>query len=653
MAPLCSTALEAPAILETSERGKRHRSIQSIQSSASGSSSPLRPPAKRGRLDSQIGSSIGTSSHAELTRDTGTETCSPSSHASELMADHSIQINSKKVPHPSPPPRPSRGDLTGRPSFYCEPDPEAPSTSPELCTNEHQRPNFPSRWESAEEISMTSRAITAERPVSTYTADDICHIQLAAEYLEAMGYEEDAFSLYAILLKRLHEDYPRDRMKFLHAIIDYSRCVSTPGHCEVIQHHLRDQAEQISKEGSSFLLYQFLLEMALAETCSRKYDTPAVKIHLRNARRLLQQNDDFNHCFTQVFNQLPRNNGSLDLVLYQSLRRVGDPYAENLLPRENPEEFPPWSIDISALEKTLYRVPGPFELNHREMGNPCIRLCLQWCYQKLLQLKSLSGPRMEVVSSDLVHEEQSTIVHRTLLFTCLWRISINEMGTSNPISGADTWMSRTHSRLGVNTTELLMITCAQIVHESSSSQGSEVIHIETELVQCLRQAAGRLLGQRDEVLVKRFLDAFVQYRTIEEGEDESQWAKELRQKSRAGIMGQLENSLHTTFSQTRELTAQLTLSTRRLSIQVAEAAKHMTMISSIRSSDSSLLNFRKVKESMDKKVKKLKEQPSMSSVSFGDSSRRSRFSIWTMSQLSQTMERTSISLRSTEPVASF
>lgn len=651
MAPLCSTALEAPAILETSERGKRHRSMQSIQSSASGSSSPLRPPAKRGRLDPQIGSSIGTSSHAELTPGTGTETFSPASHASEPMADHSIQLNFTKGPRPSPPPRPSRGNLTGRPSFYCGPDPEAPSTSPELCKDENTRPNFPSRWESAEEISTTSRAITAERPVSTYTADDICHIQLAAEYLEAMGYEEDAFSLYAILLKRLHEDCPRDRVKFLQAIIDYSRCVSTPGHCEVIQHHLRDQAQQISEEGSSFLLYQFLVEMALAETCSRKYDTPAVKIHLRKARQLLRQHD-FSHCFNQVFNQLPRNNGSLDLVLYQSLRRVGDPYAENLLPRENPEEFTLWSMEISALEKTLYRVPGPFELSHREMGNPCIRLCLQWCYQKLLQLKSLSGPRTEVVSSDKVHEDQSTTMHRTLLFTCLWRISINEMGTSNPISGADTWMSRTHSRLGVNTTELLMITCAQIVYEWSSSQGSETVHIETELVQCLQQAAGRLLRQRDEVLAKRFLDAFIQYRTLEEGE-ESECTNDLRQRSRAGVMGQLENSLHTTFSQTQGFTAQLTRSTRRLSMQVAEAAKHMTMISSLRSSDSSMLNFRKVKESMDKKVKKLKEQPSMSSVSFGDSSRRSRFSIWTMSQLSQTMERTSISLRSTEPVASF
>lgn len=652
MAPLCSTTLEAPGILETSERGKRHRSIQSIQSSASGSSSPLRPPAKRGRLDPQIGSSIGTSSHTELAQSTGIETCSPASHASEPMADHSLRVNSTRVSHPSPPPRPNRGDLTGRPSFYCAPGPEAPFTSPEIGRNENLRPNFPSRWETAEEISTTSRAITAERPVSTYTADDICHIQLAAEYLEAMGYEEDAFSLYAILLKRLHEDCPQDRVAFLHAIIDYSRCVSTPGHCEVIQHHLRDQAQQISEECSSSLLYQFLVEMALAETCSRKYDTPAVKIHLRTARQLLQQNDDFQHCFDQVFHQLPHKNGRLDLVLYHSLRRVGDPYAENLLPREDPEEFTPWSIDVSALEKTLHRVPGPFELSYRQMGNPCIRLCLQWCQQKLLQLKYFSGPLVEVVSSDKkLHQGKATTVHRMLLFSCLWRIRINEMGTSNPINGADTWMSQTHSRLGVNTTELLMITCAQIVHESSSSQGSEVVHTEVELIICLRLAAERLLRQRDEVLTRRFLDAFIQYRTLEE--EESQWVKDLRQSSRDGVMGQLENSLHTTFTQTREFTARLTRSTRRLSMQVAEAAKHMTMVSSLRSSDSSLLNFRRVKESMDKKVKKLKEQPSMSSVSFGDSSRRSRFSIWTMSQLSRTMERTSISLRSTEPVAAF
>lgn len=374
----------------------------STQSSASGSSSLSRPPAKKGRHDSQLGSTIGTTSHAELTQTQDTaadETCFPSCHASKYMGNHSVQCNLMKLSNTALPIRPDRGDLNGRSSFFCEPDLEAPSTSLEDCKDEskdeNQRPDFPSRWDSVEELSKTFRAITSQRPVSTYTAKDMDHIQLAAEYLEAMGYEEDAFSLYALLLKKLHEDGSQDKATFLNAIINYSRCVSTPGHCEIIQHHLRDQAQQLSEEVSSCLLYQFLIEMALAETYSRKYDTLAVKTHLRKARQLIPRDNGFH----RVTKQLPQNNRSLDLVLYHSLRRLCDPYAENLLPREDPKEFTSWEFDVPALERTtLHRVPGPFELKYPEMGNPCIRMCLRWCYQKLQQLRYVSGPWMEVVS---------------------------------------------------------------------------------------------------------------------------------------------------------------------------------------------------------------------------------------------------------------
>ncbi|KAI7782701.1 hypothetical protein LA080_013037 [Diaporthe eres] len=560
--PFCGVVHESRTGLETCEHGKRHRT-------------------KRGRHDPQLGSTIGTSSQAESTQDTAAdETCSSSCHASKYMGNHSVQCNLMTLSNSALPLRPDRGDLNGRSSFFCEPDIEAPSTSLENCKEEDQKPDFPSRWDSVEELCKSFRAITSQRPVSTYTAKDMDHIQLAAEYLEAMGYEEDAFSLYALLLKKLHEDGPRDKATFLNAIINYSRCVSTPGHCEIIQHHLRDQAQQLSEEVSSCLLYQLLIEMALAETYSRKYDTPAVKTHLRKARQLIPRDNGFH----QVTKQLPHNN------------------RENLLPREDPKEFTSWEFDVPALERTtLHRVPGPFELKYPEMGNPCVRQCLQWCYQKLQQLRYVSGPWMEVVSSEKkAHKERIATVHRMFLFTCLWNIWINEPGAANLTNAANTWMWQTHSRLGVNATELLMITCAQIVHESGSSKGSKWFPTELELIWRLRRGAERLLGLRDDALARCFLNAFLQYRTLEE--EESQWIKDLRQRSRAGTMRQLERALHTTFSQTRELTTHLTRSTRRLSMQVAETARHMTMTSSLRSSDLSLLNFRKVKESMDERL---------------------------------------------------
>lgn len=556
--------------------------------------------------------------------------------------------------HPSPPPRPDRGDLTGVPSFLCESDIKAPSPSLEHRGGEYQRPDFPSTWGSAEEISKASRAITSQRPVSTYTAKDMDHIQLAAEYLEAMKYEEDAFSLYALLLKRLHQGGNQDRTTFLHAIIDTSRCVSTPGHSEIIQHHLRDQAQKLSEEANPCLLYQFLIQMALAETYSRFHDTPAVKAHLRKARHLILVLPD--NGFHEIFTQLLQSKRSLDLVLYHSFRRASDPYAENLLPIEDPREFDAWNGKVHALERTmLYRVPGPFELKVLGTGdvmvNPCIRSCLQWCHQNLRQLKHVPGPWMEVMSSEKKFcRGRIATVHRMFLFTCLWNTWPKDPEATSLTKEADAWMSQAHSRLGVSATELLMTACAQIVHESDSSQGSGDFRFVQELMFSLRRGAERLLEKPDDALAKYFLNAFVQYRTLEE-EGDPEWLKELRQESREGTVEQLERALHTTFSQTRELTTELTRSTRRLSTQVAEAAKHTTMASSLRSSNPSLLNFRNAREAMAERVRKLKGPPSVSSASFGDGSLSSRWSIWSVSQLSQTMERTSLGLQSTEPVA--
>lgn len=216
---------------------------------------------------------------------------------------------------------------------------------------------------------------------------------------------------------------------------------------------------------------------------------------------------------------------------------------------------------------------------------------------------------------------------------------MNERGASRLNREADSWASQAHPRLGVDATELLMITCAQIVHGPSLSEGSGGLFTKDKLIRRFRQGAERLLGQSDDVLARGFLEAFVQYRTLEEGQ--SKWLEDLRQRSRAGTFGQLQRAFHSTFEESRDITA-----------QAAEIANNMTMTSSIRSFNPSLLNFRKAKEAIEVRVRKLKEQPSMSTISFGYSSTRSRWSLWTMgSRSSQFMERTSLSLQSTGSAA--
>lgn len=372
------------------------------------------PQAKRSRNDPQIGLTVDTSSSGaiRLSQDMGADNLYDRSGSS--LRNTAAVVDAMETFFPRPPLRPDRGNLDGRPMFFCELDLEIPSNVDGHGKESGQRPEFPSRWDSVDEISKTWRAITDQRPVSTYTWENMENMQLAAEYFEAMGYEEDAFALYAFLLKRLHEERPQDKAAFLHAVINYSRCASTPEHCEVIQHHLRDQARQLSAEVDSCLLYHFLIEMALAETYSRKYDTTSVKTHLRKARLLVTTPDDL----YQVIGLLPLEDRSLDLMLYHSIRRVCSPKSEKLLLAEDPEEFCSWWSKLCDLEGLLLqRVPGPFELNGLVMGNPCIRLCLKWCHQNLGRLGHI--PTMGVVSPGKGDfEERVETMAMMTLFTC-------------------------------------------------------------------------------------------------------------------------------------------------------------------------------------------------------------------------------------------
>lgn len=617
-------------MLGVSDHGKRHRR-QSTHSSASGSSSLMRPPAKRGRNDPQIVLAIDTSSSGaiRLSQDMGPDNLYDGSGSS--LRNTAAVVDAMDTFFPKPPLRPDRGNLDGRPNPFCELELGIPSNVDGPGKESDQTPEFPSRWDSVDEISKKCRAITHQRPVSTYTSREMENMQLTAEYFEAMGHEEDAFALYAFLLKRLHEERPQDKATFLHAVINYSRCASTPEHCDIIQHHLRDQAWQLSAEVDSCLLYHFLIEMALAETYSRKYDTASVKTHLRQARLLVRAPDDL----YQVIGLLPLRDRSLDLMLWHSIRRVCDPRSERLLLAEDSEEFCSWWSKLCDLERVLLqRVPGPFELNGPVMGNPCIRLCLKWCHQNLRLLGYI--PTMGLVSPGKTErEEEVETVAMMSLFTCLWNVRVNARG----LSEADSWTFQTQFRIGVDATELLMIICAQIVHRSSISEGSGGLFTKDKLIHSFQQGAERLLGQSDDVLARGFLEAFVQYRKLEE--EPSKWLENLRQRSRAGNLGQLQRAFDTTFEESRDIPT-----------QADEIAKSMTMTSSIRSSNPSLLNFRKAKEAIEVGVKKLKEQPSMSTISFGYSSRRSRWSLFTMgSRSSQFMERTSLSLQSTGSAA--
>ena len=386
------------------------------------------------------------------------------------------------------------------------------------------------------------RAIDRNRPVETFSAQDIADIQHAAECLSMFCCNREAFELYTTILKRqLSDDTSRDNT-FWYLVIQCAHTASIPEHVVVIQNIIRAELARLQQPQSprpsigSPAAINLLLHMLLAFTASRANSPEGVALEITNARTYLIQKG-----LSIIFQHLPPDDRSLDLPVYRNILRVQGSESCDLT-SPVPFEFAPFGLTrldnkLPLEDWILSQVPGPFELQKNgRMANPCIRSCLSWCEGTLLVLRST--PLTHGIADFCTDKVGIAWAEANALFIVLWEHWVTH--DRNPPTSATKamWMTATQDKMGISATELLLLVC-RAIHNSYYPWNTPAA-TEDELVRRLRKRAEELVQESDAKLSRRILKQYITRNTVTEWPS---WRSAVQRLEKARMLRCFENVL--------------------------------------------------------------------------------------------------------------
>jgi hypothetical protein len=384
----------------------------------------------------------------------------------------------------------------------------------------------------ASHIRMTSSfpptSISSDRTVDSFSPEELQKIELAANYLECLGYSEDAFTLYAILLKRsVAESSQPWAGNRRYNIIAYSRCATKPEHRDIAIYLLQTELKKLQQEDSPSEVEQFLLKMMLAIT----HDGDVVS-RIIEVRTLLDPLLDPSDA-TRLVAALPDSDRSLDLPLFHSLL-VNDflwkTHHWNTKPPSVTEVSCKWSRADLLGDLITRRSPCASHLNNR-----CIRSCIEWVLVALNSTldSDLEGRRddghwttnlesywrhglrqMQKAEPDdgVVAEAESEA-----LFACLWTSWTDSRPFQSESSALDEnydvtdnderllWMTQTRRHMGITISKLLRVIAALIRDAAPVVRTREL----KDLISQYRKGVAELRSWEDERLTRAFIQMWM------------------------------------------------------------------------------------------------------------------------------------------------
>lgn len=344
----------------------------------------------------------------------------------------------------------------------------------------------------AGQTSQQERRFDCNRPIDMFSKAEIHDMKLAADFLYTVGFDGDAFALYALLLKRYNQSsYPSSRMT-ISAMIKCARSAYWSSQVEIAQTPLKQKFE-LRDESTD--VEHFLFRMILADTYARLGDQEFANLIVEHVMGCEFANE-------RLLLQMPNEDRSLDLLTYQYLTH-GLSYKDNLVRDAIARDCIPY--DYPVFEKSrlalcfLQQTPGPFELQGDIMKNPCIRSCLQWCVAMLESTDIMTEPWENVQPND----QDSPLAEHFRLFCCLWECWQGRRA-SRGSSEALTWASQAEKLMGISAAELLGTLCWMIVRASPKAEDldSDIIILQAHA------GAASLIMRSDEELGCHFLDEF-------------------------------------------------------------------------------------------------------------------------------------------------
>ncbi|KAH6854058.1 hypothetical protein B0I37DRAFT_360963 [Chaetomium sp. MPI-CAGE-AT-0009] len=274
--------------------------------------------------------------------------------------------------------------------------------------------------------------------------------------------------------------------------------------------------------------------MLLAFTCSRTGSVEEVAFEIANTRAwYLSQKS-----MALIFQHLPPGDRSLDLAVYRNILRLQAGESCDLT-SPVPFEFAPFGLgrrDKMPLEDwILSQTPGPFELQKDgRMANPCIRSCLLWCERTLPLLHSIPiTPGIVDYCTDKVGRAWA---EANALFIVLWESSVTYYAPNSPTEAC--WMTETQERMGISSTELLLLVC-RAIHNSYYPWNTPARSAD-ELIRRLRKKTEELVQETDIKLARRILKQYISRNTVTMWPS---WRSAVQRLEKARMMACFENVL--------------------------------------------------------------------------------------------------------------
>jgi hypothetical protein len=462
--------------------------------------------------------------------------------------------------------------------------------------------------------------IDSNRPIDTFSPNEIDNMKRAADFLKCLHCTEDAFALYILILKRLKDSTDQPAWSTTSAMISCVQCAKTLPHIEIARSLLQQSLNE--SRSSVTNVEKYLFQMLLAQTYVRMCEDDAANSHIKFA-----MSADFANKNLITF--LPREYRTLDILTYHYL-------TGGLVSRLNHEPLAYATQFASKLEVQQILIrhePGPFELKDGSMKNPCLRSCLQWCTSELGLEPSVSGS-WELVKTN--RKNDAFAAELTAIYCCLWERS-QSRETEHKSTTCVLWIDQTERLMGISAAELLRTVCSMIISASSPGKAKS----ERDFVRRTYLGATSLSQHTDEMLGCQFLDRFSYLKGLYTAPNTPRVFDKVR---RAYAKDFIEKKLWIRLP--RVVTEALKASTPRQSLEIVAAAFLPTLASSLHSSE--LAPLRMIGDRMQRNVRDAMQGVAMtisSRVSKASPRSNRSFPTISMSELSQALS-SSLSLSS-------
>ena len=266
------------------------------------------------------------------------------------------------------------------------------------------------RQDSDRRKTQSDALFDINRPIDTFSSEEMDKMHRAADFLFALNFRKDAFPLYVLILKRLKMSSRKRVGATSSALVACVRSAVLSNQAAIARSLLQQQLEQ----PDTAMIEQFTIQLLLADTYKRFRDFTTAGTHIRSA----MQSNPFEE---SLIDDLPHDYRSLDFVTYHFI--VDGINRTKLRGPDEPLPINYFSLEKSQVEDQIVRrIPGPFELQHGTLRNPCIRSCLDWC-AGILERKAIIPGLWDTVQmyhdSSQLNEDKSD---STRLYCYLWQL---------------------------------------------------------------------------------------------------------------------------------------------------------------------------------------------------------------------------------------